>query len=194
MKSKAAISIHRTSCVDKGSSVGKGTTIWHFSHVCKRAKIGMNCRIGQNVFIAPNVTIGNNVKIQNNVALYEGVILEDNVFCGPSSVFTNVINPRSLYPRNNSNFYKITHIKEGASIGANATIVCGITLGRHAFVGAGAVVTRNVPDFGLVYGNPARLKGWICVCGEKLKFRKRESKCFGCERRFLKGKRGVTEQ
>ncbi len=161
--------VHESSYLDEGAEIGAGTKLWHFCHVMPRARIGRECNIGQNVFIASEVIIGNNVKIQNNVSLYKGVILEDDVFLGPSMVFTNVVNPRSHVRRKEE--YRATLVKRGATIGANATIVCGVTLGRYAFVGAGAVVTRDVPDHALVYGNPARLQGWLCQCGVKLDFR-----------------------
>lgn len=157
---------HETAVIDEGAKIGKGTKIWHFSHVSSRAEIGEGCNIGQNVFIAPGTKIGNRVKIQNNVSVYEGVVLEDYVFCGPSMVFTNVRTPRCEYPRNTSNDYMQTVVKRGASIGANATIVCGVTLGRNAFVGSGATVTHDVPDYAMVYGNPARVKGYMCACGD----------------------------
>jgi UDP-2-acetamido-3-amino-2,3-dideoxy-glucuronate N-acetyltransferase len=159
--------IHESSYVDEPCEIGEGTRIWHFCHVMKDSKIGRNCNIGQNVVISPGVRIGNNVKIQNNVSVYTGVEIEDDVFCGPSMVFTNVINPRSHVPRRDQ--YQRTLVKQGASIGANATIVCGITIGRYAFIGAGAVVTRDVPDYVLVVGNPGRPVGWMCRCGERLK-------------------------
>lgn len=159
--------IHPTSVVDKPCGIGTGTKIWHFSHIMKDCKIGTNCVIGQNVMVSSGVIIGNNVKIQNNVSLYTGVILEDHVFCGPSVVFTNVSNPRSFLPRMHE--HKCTLVKKGATIGANATILCGIVIGEHAFIGAGAVVTKSVPDYTIVVGNPARPAGWICVCGVKLK-------------------------
>ena len=159
---------HETAVIDEGAKIGKGTRIWHFSHISKGAEIGENCNIGQNVFIASNVKIGNNVKIQNNVSVYEGVILEDYVFCGPSMVFTNVRTPRCEYPRNTSADYVNTLVKRGASIGANSTIVCGTTLGKCAFVGAGAVVTKDIPDYAVVYGNPARIKGYMCACGDEI--------------------------
>ncbi len=161
--------VHESAYVDPPVQIGKGTQIWHFSHVMPGAVIGERCKIGQNVFIAKNAKIGNNVKIQNNVSVYEGVILEDDVFCGPSMVFTNVKTPRSAYPRNTADDYLPTLIKQGASIGANATIVCGITVGRHALVGAGAVVTKDVPDHAVVYGNPAEIRGWVCRCGREIK-------------------------
>ncbi len=155
--------VHESSYVDDPCSIGAGTRIWHFSHIMQNCEIGEGCNIGQNVVVSPNCIIGNNVKIQNNVSVYTGVVLEDDVFCGPSMVFTNVINPRSHVERKDE--YKRTLVRKGASIGANATIVCGITLGRYAFVGAGAVVTRDVPDFGVVYGSPARVRSWVCNCG-----------------------------
>jgi UDP-2-acetamido-3-amino-2,3-dideoxy-glucuronate N-acetyltransferase len=163
-----SIFIHESSCVDVGATVGEGTKIWHFCHIMPGAKIGKNCNIGQNAFIAADVVIGNNVKIQNNVSVYTGVILEDDVFLGPSMVFTNVINPRSHVERKSE--FQTTLVKRGATIGANATILCGISLGLYSFVGAGSVVTREVPDYALVYGNPARIKGWMCQCGVRLNF------------------------
>ncbi|MBP7055325.1 MAG: N-acetyltransferase [Candidatus Omnitrophica bacterium] len=188
---KKSYFVHKTAILDNGADVGAGTQIWHFSHIASGARIGKNCKIGQNVYIASGVHIGDNVKIQNNVSIYEGVILEDNVFCGPSCVFTNIINPRCLYPRNSKAFYRPTIVKNGSSIGANATIVCGVTLESNSFVGAGSVVTSNIPAFGLVYGNPARLKGWICSCGEKLEFRGKSVKCKICSRKFIKEKNEV---
>ncbi|HJQ26515.1 MAG TPA: acyltransferase [Blastocatellia bacterium] len=158
--------VHESSYVDEPCEIGEGTKIWHFSHVMSNSRIGRRCNIGQNVVISPQVTIGDNVKIQNNVSVYTGVILEDDVFCGPSMVFTNVVNPRSHVSRKDE--YRTTLVKRGASIGANATVVCGHTVGRYAFVGAGAVVTRDVPDFALIVGNPGRLSGWMCRCGIKL--------------------------
>ncbi len=156
--------------VDDNVDIGEGTKIWHFSHVQSGTKIGKNCILGQNVNVGNNVTIGNNVKVQNNVSIYEGVTLEDYVFCGPSMVFTNILNPRCKYPQAGSKYYVKTLVKEGASLGANCTIVCGITIGKNAFVGAGAVVTKNVPDFALVVGNPAGIKGWYSEAGKKLVF------------------------
>ncbi|HVA38910.1 MAG TPA: acyltransferase [Candidatus Dormibacteraeota bacterium] len=172
--------VHESSYVDEPSSIGEGTKIWHFSHVMPNAVIGRNCSIGQNVVISPRVTIGNNVKIQNNVSVYEGVILEDDVFCGPSMVFTNVTTPRSAFPRNTSADYRQTLVKRGASIGANATIVCGVTIGEHAFIGAGAVVTRDVPPHALVYGNPARVHGYACECGIRIDFERGSARCAEC--------------
>jgi UDP-2-acetamido-3-amino-2,3-dideoxy-glucuronate N-acetyltransferase len=157
---------HETAVVDSPCEIGVGTRIWHFSHVMQNCRIGERANIGQNVVISPGCTIGSNCKIQNNVSIYTGVVLEDDVFCGPSMVFTNVTNPRAFVERKSE--YKTTLVRRGASIGANATIVCGVTLGRYCFVGAGAVVTRDVPDYATVYGNPARVRGWTCYCGEQL--------------------------
>ena len=175
--------VHSSSFVDNNVKIGEGTKIWHFCHIMSRARIGKNCKIGQNVFIDRDVRIGNNVKIQNNVSIYRGVTLEDNVFCGPSMVFTNVFNPRSAYPRSISEYRK-TPVKKGATIGANATIICGVTLGRSAFIGAGTVVTENVPNYALVYGNPAKIKGWMCECGEKLEFNNNFAQCEACGKRY----------
>lgn len=161
---------HKTACIDQGAQIGADTKIWHFSHVMPKAKIGRNCSLGQNVYVANNVVIGNGCKIQNNVSLYEGVILEDFVFCGPSMVFTNIKTPRCEFPRNTSDDYQTTLIKRGASIGANATIVCGITLNEYAFVAAGAVVTKDIPAYGMVAGVPASLIGWMSAYGEVLEF------------------------
>lgn len=158
--------VHESSYIDEPCEIGEGTKIWHFSHVMRDSKIGRRCNIGQNVVISPDVRIGDNVKIQNNVSVYTGVELEDDVFCGPSMVFTNVVNPRSHVSRKDE--YRRTLVKRGASIGANATVVCGNTIGRYAFIGAGAVVTRDIPDYALVVGNPGRIAGWMCQCGLKL--------------------------
>ena len=156
--------------IDKGVKIGENSKIWHFSHVQKNAQIGNNCTLGQNVNIGNNVIIGNNVKIQNNVSIYEGVTLEDFVFCGPSCVFTNILLPRCEFPQRGSQFYEKTLVKKSASIGANATIVCGNTIGRYAIVGAGAVVTKDVPNFALVLGNPAKIVGWVNEKGYRLSF------------------------
>jgi len=159
---------HETAVIDAGCEIGAGTKIWHFSHIMPDCKIGENCNIGQNVVISPQVILGKNVKVQNNVSIYTGVVCEDDVFLGPSMVFTNVINPRSAVNRKNE--YAKTTVKKGASIGANATIVCGHDIGKFAFIGAGAVVTKNVPDHALVIGNPARQTGWMSEYGHKLSF------------------------
>jgi len=163
--------------------IGNGTKIWHFSHILPGSTIGENCNIGQNVVIGPNVIIGNRVKIQNNVSVYEGVTLEDEVFLGPSMVFTNVINPRSAIPRKSE--IRETLVKKGATIGANSTIVCGHTIGSYAFIAAGAVVTKDVADFALVMGNPAKQKGWMCACGIKLNFKGNRAKC-SCGKEYIK--------
>ena len=158
--------VHESSYVDDGCRIGAGTKIWHFSHIMSGAVLGERCNIGQNVVISPDVVLGNNVKVQNNVSIYTGVTLEDDVFCGPSMVFTNVVNPRSAVVRKNE--YRQTRVGRGASFGANCTVVCGHDIGRFAFIGAGAVVTKHVPDYALVIGNPGRIAGWMCECGIKL--------------------------
>jgi UDP-2-acetamido-3-amino-2,3-dideoxy-glucuronate N-acetyltransferase len=161
-------SAHETAVIDDGCTIGKGTKIWHFSHIMKDCVIGEGCNIGQNVVVSPGVVLGKNVKVQNNVSIYTGVVCEDDVFLGPSMVFTNVMNPRSAVNRRDQ--YLKTTVRRGASIGANATIVCGHDIGAFAFIGAGAVVTKNVPDYALVIGNPARQTGWMSEYGHKLKF------------------------
>ena len=158
--------VHESSYVDAASQIGDGTKIWHFCHVMARSRIGRSCNIGQNVVVSPDVVIGDNVKIQNNVSVYTGVVIEDDVFCGPSMVFTNVVNPRSHVSRKHE--FQQTLVRRGASLGANCTILCGHTIGCYAFVGAGAVVTKDVPDYALAMGNPARIAGWMCECGIKL--------------------------
>jgi len=173
---------HPTATVDPDAKIGEGTKIWHYSHVMSGAKIGRNCILGQNVFVGKNVHIGDGVKIQNNVSVYEGVELEDYVFCGPSVVFTNVINPRSEIERKSE--FRRTHVRRGATLGANCTIICGVTIGRYAFVGAGAVVTKDVPDYALVVGVPARIVGWVCECGEKLRFIDGKATCQSCGKRY----------
>lgn len=169
-ESAADFYAHPTAVLDAGCRVGAGSRIWHFCHLAAGAVLGESCSLGQNVFVADGVTLGRNVKVQNNVSLYEGVVCEDDVFLGPSVVFTNVKNPRSAVPRRGAGHYLPTHLERGASIGANATIVCGVRLGRYAFVGAGSVVTKDVPAHALVYGNPARPHGWLSAHGEKLTF------------------------
>jgi len=183
--------VHPSSYVDEPCLIGPGSKIWHFSHVMKNSRIGEACNIGQNVVISPAVTIGNNVKIQNNVSVYTGCILEDDVFCGPSMVFTNVINPRSHVARKDE--YKTTLVRRGASLGANCTVVCGTTIGRYAFVGAGSVVTRDVPDYALVYGNPARMRGWMCACGIGIQFDVGgRGRCKSCAAVYVKAGQQVT--
>jgi len=190
--SSEKVFIHPTATVDEGAHVGVGTNVWHYSHVMSGAKIGRKCNLGQNVFVGGNVVIGNNVKIQNNVSVYEGVELEDDVFCGPSMVFTNVINPRSTIERKSE--FKLTLVKRGATLGANCTILCGHTIGRYAFIGAGTVVTRDVPDYALIVGTPGRIVGWMCRCGEKLAFTNASTdgsenacvQCGSCASRYLK--------
>ena len=161
---------HETSIIDDNVEIGDNTKIWHFSHIQSGAKIGNDCSLGQNVNIGNNVLVGNNVKIQNNVSVYEGVELQDYVFCGPSMVFTNILVPRSEYPQKGTNYYKKTLVKKSASLGANSTILCGNNIGEYAIIGAGAVVTNNIPDFALVVGNPGKIIGWVNKKGEKLKF------------------------
>lgn len=177
--------VHESSYIDEGAEIGEGTKIWHFSHVMEGAQIGEGCTLGQNVLIGSNVKIGNNVKIQNNVSVYEGVVLEDDVFCGPSMVFTNVDIPRSAYPREPTEYVE-TKVKKGATIGANATIICGHTLGRHCFIGAGSVVTKDVPAYALIYGVPAQIHGWVCECGERLDFASGEAECIKCGKKYRK--------
>jgi len=164
--------MHESAYVDEKTEIGAGTKIWHFSHVQSGAKIGSNCVLGQNVNVGCNVVVGNFCKIQNNVSVYEGVTLEDYVFCGPSMVFTNVLDPRCKYPQAGSKFYVKTLVKEGTSIGANATIICGNTLGKRCFIGAGALVTKDVPDYALVIGSPAKIIGWVSEAGKRLNFDK----------------------
>jgi len=176
--------VHESSYIDQPSEIGQGTKIWHFSHIMKDAKIGENCNIGQNVVISPDVVLGKNVKIQNNVSVYTGVICEDDVFLGPSMVFTNVVNPRSHVLRRDQ--YLRTLVKQGASIGANAVIICGNDIGRFAFIGAGAVITKEVPDYALVVGNPGKIVGWMCNCGIRLHFNNnKETKCQTCGREYI---------
>ena len=173
---------HETAIIDTGAHIGSGTRIWHWVHVCGGAKIGANCVLGQNVYVGNKVVIGNNVKIQNNVSIYDEVTLEDDVFCGPSMVFTNVSTPRSHVPRKSE--FQRTLVRRGATIGANATVVCGHEIGEFAFVGAGAVVTREVPSYALVAGTPARRTGWMCQCGERLPAKAGAVRCARCGSRY----------
>jgi UDP-2-acetamido-3-amino-2,3-dideoxy-glucuronate N-acetyltransferase len=182
-----AYTVHPTALVDAGARIGEGTHIWHWVHVSDGAVIGAGCSLGQNVYVGNTVVIGNNCKIQNNVSIYTGVILEDDVFCGPSMVFTNVVNPRSHVVRKHE--YRPTVVKRGASLGANCTVVCGHTIGRYAFVGAGAVITRDVPDYALVIGNPGRIVGWVCECGVKLSSGREapgDAACVSCGARYTR--------
>jgi len=173
---------HETAIVDPGAEIGEGTRVWHFVHVCAGARIGARCSLGQNVFVAGRVVIGDNVRIQNNVSVYDDVTLEDDVFCGPSMVFTNVVNPRAHIPRKDE--YLKTRVRRGATLGANSTIVCGHTIGEYAFVGAGAVVTRDVAPYALVLGTPARRAGWMCQCGVRLPDAPGEAACEACSTRY----------
>jgi UDP-2-acetamido-3-amino-2,3-dideoxy-glucuronate N-acetyltransferase len=179
----ADVFVHESSYIDEGAVIGAGTKIWHFCHVLPGAVIGERCNLGQNVVVMGGTRLGNNVKVQNNVSIYEGVTLEDDVFCGPSCVFTNVINPRSHVSRKSE--YRATVVRRGATIGANATIICGATLGRYAFIGAGAVVRGDVPDFALMVGVPARRVGWMCRCGERLTLADGRACCPACATRYL---------
>lgn len=176
--------VHESSYVDDDVKIGKGTKIWHFSHIMSGCEIGEKCNIGQNVVISPKVKLGKGVKIQNNVSVYTGVICEDDVFLGPSCVFTNVVNPRSFIERKSE--YRETRISRGASVGANVTIVCGHSIGKYALIGAGAVVTKNIPDYALVVGNPARILGYVCKCGERLNFKGNRAKCNACGEEYTK--------
>ncbi|MEK7487529.1 MAG: acyltransferase [Planctomycetota bacterium] len=189
---EASVKIHPTATVDDSCSIGEGTRIWHYSHISTGVQIGRNCNFGQNVYIAPHVQIGPGVKIQNNVSIYEGVELEADVFCGPSVVFTNVKHPRSAVSRKNE--YLRTLVKRGATLGANATILCGITVGEFAFIGAGAVVTKEVPAYALVTGNPARRVGWCCECGETLKFQKEKAVCSRCQQIYIQNPQGGIDK
>lgn len=174
--------IDPTAIVDSGARLGEGTRVWHWTHICAGARIGRNCSFGQNVFVGNDVVIGDNVRVQNNVSIYDAVTLEDDVFCGPSMVFTNVLNPRAAVSRKHE--YRRTRVRRGATIGANATIVCGHEIGEYAFVGAGAVVTRDVPPYALVVGNPARRVGWMCRCGVRLTDAVGEVACTACAARY----------
>jgi len=177
---------HETAVIDDGAVIGAGTRIWHFSHVCGGAKIGRNCVVGQNVCVSPGAVVGNRCKLQNNVSVYTGVTLEDEVFCGPSMVFTNVFNPRAFIERKKE--FRPTLLKRGCTIGANATILCGVTIGEYALVGAGAVVTKDVPAYALVHGNPARRRGWVCQCCVKLPAKTGTVACPACGLKYRVGK------
>lgn len=186
--------IHPSSYLDESTQVGPGTKVWHFCHVMEDAVIGMDCVLGQNTFVARGVHIGNGVKIQNNVSIYEGVTLEDDVFCGPSAVFTNVLNPRSAVPRKDE--FRPTLVERGASIGANATIICGVTVGEYAFIGAGSVVSKDVLRYAFVVGTPARRVGWICRCGERLTLSDDQATCAQCGLQYflLEGRLSLLEK
>ena len=173
---------HKLAVVDPGATIGENTKIWHLSHLMGNAKVGKNCVIGQNCFVAGKV--GDNCKLQNNVNVYQGVELGNGVFCGPSMTFTNDLHPRANYPKNGN--YVRTCVSDGATIGANATIICGIKIGKSAFIGAGSVVTKDVSDYALVYGNPAKVHGWVCECGEKLAARSKSLHCQNCDRKYRK--------
>ena len=183
MMEKNKFFVHESAIVDNDVLIGNNTKIWHFSHIQKGARIGENCSFGQNVNVANNVKVGNNCKVQNNVSIYEGVELEDYVFCGPSMVFTNIKVPRCKYPQQGSDFYLKTIVREGASIGANATIVCGHNIGRHAFIAAGSVVACDVPDYAFMAGVPAKRKGWVCECGRIIK-EEMNYQCDKCQRKY----------
>jgi predicted dehydrogenase/acetyltransferase-like isoleucine patch superfamily enzyme len=187
LRAKAqGVFIHPTAVIDENISIGRGTKIWHFSHVLSNSQIGQNCNVGQNVAIGPDVTIGKNCKIQNNVSVFKGITLEDGVFCGPSMVFTNIYNPRAEIRKMDQ--VRPTLVKKGATIGANATIICGVTLGRYCFIGAGTVVNKNIPDYSLVVGNPARQIGWSCECGERLPD---DLECLVCDKKYVKTEKGL---
>lgn len=183
---------HESSYIDEPCSIGSGTKIWHFSHIMRDVVIGKNCNIGQNVVMLSGVKVGDGVKIQNNVTLSNGCVIDDSVFIGPSVVFTNVTTPRSEIVRKHE--YKQTIVNKGATLGANSTIVCGHTIGKYAFVAAGSVVSTDIPDFGLVSGNPARLVGYFCKCGERLSFTDGESVCHACSRKYVKDQYGIVSE
>jgi UDP-2-acetamido-3-amino-2,3-dideoxy-glucuronate N-acetyltransferase len=180
--------VHSTAVIDDNVAIGEDTKIWHFTHILSGSKVGNRCNLGQNVMVGPEVSIGNNCKLQNNVSVYQGVTLEDGVFCGPSMVFTNIYNPRAEIRKMDQ--VRPTLVKRGATIGANATIVCGVTLGRYSFIGAGAVVNKTVPDYAIVVGNPARQIGWTCECGERLT---EKLDCFFCGKKFKKTDEGLKQ-
>ena len=190
-----AVFVHPSAVVDEPATIGAGTKIWHFSHVVSGATLGAGCTLGQNVFVAGTATLGDNVKVQNNVSIYDGVTLEDDVFCGPSMVFTNVTQPRSAFPKSGPESYDRTLVKRGATLGANCTLVCGYTVGAWAFIGAGAVVVGDVPDYALVVGNPSRRIGWMCRCGERLPDDGAPPQCAACGRGYrLQGAGLVLER
>ena len=186
-----SVFIHPTSVVSSNSSIGEGTKVWHFCHVMEGVQIGKDCVLGQNICVGRNVIVGNNVKIQGNVLMPEGVHLEDGVFCGPTVVFTNIINPRSEVSRKNE--FQPTLVRKGATLGANATILCGNEIGKYALIGAAAVITKDVPDYGLVVGNPGRLVGWVCQCGVQLDFTSNEVQCGDCDRHYSRQGETVVE-
>lgn len=186
---KKNVFIHSSSFIDKGAIIGSGTKIWHNCHITETAMIGENCNVGQNCYVAG--VMGNYCKLQNNINLYQGVRLGNYVFCGPSMTFTNDLNPRVEYPKNNK--WLETVVWDGVSFGAGAVVICGITIGKYAFIGAGAVVTKSIPDYGLVYGNPAKLKGWMCECGQKIPLKFSKYSCSGCQRSYLQEKQIVKK-
>lgn len=194
MKGESEYFAHESAFIDADVVIGAGTTIWHVSHIMKGARVGRDCRIGQNVVIGRDVTIGDGVKIQNNVSVYEGVTLEDHVFCGPSMVFTNVYNPRSEIRRMEE--LRPTLVRRGATLGANCTVVCGVTIGSYAFVGAGTVVTKDVPDYALILGNPGRVAGWMCSCGNRIKFDAQDEhgSCTTCHKPYRKSRAKVWSE
>lgn len=192
MSEKQTYFVHESSYVDEGCTIGEGTKIWHFSHIMKGCTMGRGCNIGQNVVISPDVKLGDGVKIQNNVSVYTGVECEDGVFLGPSCVFTNVVNPRAFIERKSE--YRKTVLHTGCSVGANVTIVCGHDIGKYALVGAGAVVTKNVPDYALVYGNPAAVRGWVCQCGEQLVFADGQAVCPACGKHYRQNENNNVEE
>jgi UDP-2-acetamido-3-amino-2,3-dideoxy-glucuronate N-acetyltransferase len=185
--------VHESAYVDEPVEIGSGTKIWHFSHIMAGSSIGERCTLGQNVMIGPHVRIGNRVKIQNNVSVYEGVEIEDDVFCGPSMVFTNVATPRSGTPRNRPEDFAPTRVSRGATLGANCTIVCGHTIGEYALVGAGSVVTSDVPPYALAYGNPARVRGYACECGVRLEIESGTTLCRSCSRSYTMADGGLRK-
>jgi UDP-2-acetamido-3-amino-2,3-dideoxy-glucuronate N-acetyltransferase len=185
-----AVTIHPSGVVDDGARLGEGCRVWHFAHISAGARIGAGCSFGQGVYVGNDVVVGDNVKVQNNVSIYDAVTLEDDVFCGPSMVFTNVFNPRAAVPRKDE--YRRTLVRRGASLGANCTIVCGTTIGEYAFVGAGAVVNRDVPAFALMVGVPARRVGWICQCGERLRFDAGAGRCGVCDASYQERDGGLA--